>query len=153
MKINASSVAMTSSRSYQESTAVQTSSIIFKGKGSLGSAGTSKNKIGKDKSNRALSTPTQRLLDQLKQEERDRQSQTMFGNGLGTRQVGQREDLTESKESLEIEALRKLLEALRRKMESGFGAEAGRVERYFRAAFYDRAYSVECAESVGTTRK
>ncbi|MCI8625158.1 MAG: hypothetical protein HFI40_02600 [Lachnospiraceae bacterium] len=119
MKINASSVAMTSSRSYQESTAVQTSSIIFKGKGSLGSAGTSKNKIGKDKSNRALSTPTQRLLDQLKQEERDRQSQTMFGNGLGTRQVGQREDLTESKESLEIEALRKLLEALRR-MREGF---------------------------------
>ena len=92
MKINASSVAMTSSRSYQESTAVQTSSIIFKGKGSLGSAGTSKNKIGKDKSNRALSTPTQRLLDQLKQEERDLQSQTMFGNCLGTRQVGQRED-------------------------------------------------------------
>ncbi len=134
MKINASSVAMTSSRSYQESTAVQTSSIIFKGKNSPWSAknsGNSKNKTGKGsaadessgsgRNKKALSTPTRMLLDQLKQEERfqDNQSQTVFGNGLGARQVGQREEFADSKESLEIEALRKLLEALRR-MREGF---------------------------------
>lgn len=119
MKINSSSVAMASSRSYHETTAVSTSSVLLGGRrvsdrwnvnGNSDKAGQGSNK---NNATVSLSERSRKLLEQLKQEQKDRQ---MAGaeKMTGARQ----EPVPRINEDTQIEALKQLLEALKQMREA-----------------------------------
>lgn len=125
MKINASSVAMASTRSYHEFTAVSTSSSLVAGARLSGQAnmnlslGRKDGKEGKDgKKSVTMSDSTRMLLSQLKTERQGTQGQNQ---GIGGIAQNQRAGVPETEENMQIKVLKRLMEMLRQMREGKDG--------------------------------
>lgn len=128
MKINASGVSMSSSRSHSETTVVQTATALMRGRRPVGqwsirteaagsASGSSQNNVAV-----TLSERSKELLKQLKQEEKEekKQDQQTLPGWIAGGQVDAAGQMpaVQTEEDIQIKTLQRLLEALDRLRES-----------------------------------